>query len=85
MQEAKPEYINQYKENAQQKFESDLNPFLLKLFGLGINNLKAKLTQEGLTKVLAIELKRDNNHAFNQEMSEQTWELLEEICNAAVK
>ena len=84
MQDITPEYTEQYKKNAQQKFDNELNPFLTKLFSLGTTNLKARLTQKGLEKVLAMDKKREVNHRFDQEMSDKTWELLEEVCNATV-
>ena len=84
MKEVTIEYLEQYKQNAQQRFEEELNPFLTKLFSLGTSSLKAKLTKEGLKKVLTIDKKREANHDFDQEMSDQTWEFLEEICNATV-
>ena len=84
MKEVTIEYAEQYKQNAQQRFEEELNPLLTKLFSLGTSSLKAKLTKEGLKKVLTMDKKREVNHDFDQEMSDQTWEFLEEICNAAV-
>ena len=67
MQEVTIEYTEQYKKIAQQRFDSELNNFLTELFALGTSNLKAKLTQEGLKKVLAIDKKREFNHKFDQE------------------
>ena len=84
MKEVTIEYAEQYKQNAQQRFEEELNPLLTKLFALGTSSLKAKLTKEGLKKVLTIDKRREINHDFDQEMSDQTWEFLEEICNATV-
>ncbi len=84
MQEFTNEYTEHYKQNAQQKYDDELNPLLTKLFSLGTSSLKAKLTKEGLKKVLTIESRREINHDFDQEMSDQTWEFLEEVCNATV-
>ena len=84
MKEVTIEYAEQYKQNAQQRFEEELNPLLSKLFALGTSSLKAKLTKEGLKKVLTIDKRREINHDFDQGMSDQTWEFLEEICNATV-
>ena len=84
MKEVTIEYAEQYKQNAQQRFEEELNPLLTKLFALGTSSLKAKLTKEGLKKVLTIDKRRELNHDFDQKMSDQTWEFLEEICNATV-
>ena len=57
MQKVTPDYTKQYKENAQQRFDRELNPFLTKLFTLGTSNLKARLTQAGLQKILTIDKK----------------------------
>ena len=84
MKEVTIEYAEQYKQNAQQRFEEELNPLLTKLFALGTSSLKAKLTKEGLKKVLTIDKRREENHDLDQEMSDQTWEFLEEISNATV-
>ena len=84
MKEVTIEYVEQYKQNAQQRFEEELNPLLTKLFALGTSSLKAKLTKEGLKKILTIDKRREVNHDFDQKMSDQTWEFLEEICNATV-
>ena len=84
MKEVTSEYTEQYKKNAQERFNDELNPFLTKLFALGTSNLKAKLTKEGLKKVLTIDKKREIDHDFDQKMSDQTWEFLEEICDATV-
>ncbi len=84
MQEVTNEYVEQYKKNAQKRFDDELTPFLTKLFALGTSNLKSRLTKEGLQKVLAIDKKRELNHDFDQEKSDQTWAFLDEICNATV-
>ena len=84
MQEVTNDYTEQYKQDAQRRFDSELNPLLTKLFALGTSSLKAKLTKEGLKKVLTIDKKREANHDFDQEMSDHTWEFLEEICDATV-
>ena len=84
MQEVTSDYTEQYKQDAQRRFDNELNPLLTKLFALGTSSLKAKLTKEGLKKVLTIDKKREANHDFDQEMSDQTWEFLEEICDATV-
>ena len=82
--ELTPQFAKKCREDALRKYEEEQQKFGLQMMMMGYYKVKSLLSEEGLTKVFEIDIKREKDEAFNQEFSQKMWESTEEAWGQAL-
>tara|TARA_Y100001968_G_scaffold262614_1_gene250966 strand:+ start:5426 stop:5791 length:366 start_codon:yes stop_codon:yes gene_type:complete len=78
------EFTRQAREEALRKYQDEQQKFSLQMMTMGYYKIKSLLSQSGLEKVEAIDLRRNDDQEFNKNFSEKIWNITEEAWSAAL-
>ena len=82
--ELTPEFAKECREEALRKYQEEQQKFGLQMMMMGYYKVKSLLSEEGLSKVIEIDSRREHDEKFNQEFSQKMWSSTEEVWTQAL-
>ena len=82
--ELTPEFAKECREEALRKYKEELKKFGPQMMMMGYYKVKSLLSEEGLSKVIEIDNRREQDEKFNQEFSQKMWCSTEEVWSQAL-
>jgi len=79
-----PEQAKECREDAKRKYQDELQNLGLQMMMMGYYKVKSLLTIQGISKVSALDKRREIDEDFNRIFSEKLWEVTEEAWGQAL-
>ena len=82
-QDFTPEFAKKSREDAQRKYDDEMEKFYYRLLEMTFYKIKSVLNEKGLEKVAEVDARRENNENFGVEFSQKTWAALAEVWGSS--